>query len=225
MNVHVTRFLEGAREATGHAVIVDVFRAFTTAAFCVAAGAREIVLVADHEQAHALKRDDPSLFLTGEIGGRPIAGFDVGNSPSAIERLDLTGRRVVQRTSSGTQGVVAATAARGILLGSFVIAQATVDHLRGIADEVTIVAMGHNAIAEADEDAQCARYLESLLRGERPTPPTVFLEGDHSSEGWPDYFPRRDAELACHIDRFDFALPVAFEDGLFVARAARTAAN
>jgi 2-phosphosulfolactate phosphatase len=222
VNVRVTRFVDGAREATGHAVIVDVFRAFTTAAFCVAAGAREIVLVADHEQALALKREDPSLFLTGEIGGRPIPGFDVGNSPSAIERLDLTGRRVVQRTSSGTQGVVAATGARGIALGSFVTAEATVDHLRRVGDDVTIVAMGHNALAEADEDELCARYLEALLRGERPAPPTVFLEGDHAAEGWPDWFPRRDAELACQVDRFDFALPVAREDGLLVARPLRS---
>jgi 2-phosphosulfolactate phosphatase len=218
MKVRVTSLLDGARGATGHAVIVDVFRAFTTAAFCVAAGAREIVLVADHEQALALKRDDPSVFLTGEIGGRPIPGFDVGNSPSAIEHLDLTGRRVVQRTSSGTQGVVAATAARAIVLGSFVIAQATVDHLRRAANDVTVVAMGHNAIAEADEDAQCARYIAALLLGERPARPVVFLEGDHSAEGWPDWFPRRDAELACQVDRFDFALPIAREGGLLVAR-------
>jgi 2-phosphosulfolactate phosphatase len=218
VKVRVTSFLEGARTATGHAVIVDVFRAFTTAAFCVASGAREIVLVADHELALAMKRDDPSLFLTGEIDGRPIPGFDVGNSPSAIELLDLSGRRVVQRTSSGTQGVVGATAARAVVLGSFVIAQATVDHLRRVADDVTIVAMGHNAIAEADEDAQCARYLGALLRGERPAPPVVVLEGDHSAEGWPDWFPRRDAELACQVDRFDFALPVAREGGLLVAR-------
>ena len=108
MNVRIAQFLDGARGATGHAVIVDVFRAFTTAAFCVGAGAREIVLVADHEHALALKREDPDLFLTGEIGGKPIAGFDVGNSPSAIEHLDLRGRRVVQRTSAGTQGVAAA---------------------------------------------------------------------------------------------------------------------
>jgi 2-phosphosulfolactate phosphatase len=218
VNVRVTRFLDGARTATGHAVIVDVFRAFTTAAFCIAAGAREIVLVADHEQALALKRDDPALFLTGEIGGRPIPGFDVGNSPSAIEHLDLSGRRVVQRTSSGTQGVVAATAASMVLLGSFVIAKATVDHLRRVADDVTIVAMGHNAIAEADEDAQCARYLEALLVGGSLQAPQVFMEGDHSEEGWPDWFPRRDAELALETDRFDFALPVTREDGLLVAR-------
>jgi 2-phosphosulfolactate phosphatase len=218
VNVRVTRFLDGARSAQGHAVIVDVFRAFTTAAFCIAAGAREIVLVADHEQALALKREDPTLFLTGEIGGRPIAGFDVGNSPSVIERLDLSGRRVVQRTSSGTQGVVAANGAGAVLLGSFVIAKATVDLLRRRANEVSIVAMGHNATTEADEDEQCAAYLEALLRGGTPDAPRVVLDSDHSEEGWPDWFPRRDAELALEIDRFDFALPVAREAGLLVAR-------
>lgn len=220
MNVRITRFLEGAREATGHAVIVDVFRAFTTAAFCVAAGAREVVLVADHEQALAMKRDDPSLFLTGEIGGRPIAGFDVGNSPSAIERLDLSDRRVVQRTSSGTQGVLAARAASEVVLGSFVVAEATVRYLRGRTDDVTIVAMGAAAQEISEEDERCAAYLASALRGAPEPGHGVVLR---TPEGqWPDWFPRRDAELALEIDRFDFALPVAREAGLCVARPVRS---
>jgi 2-phosphosulfolactate phosphatase len=223
VNVRVTRFLGGAREATGHAVIVDVFRAFTTAAFCVAAGAHEIVLVADHEQALALKRDDPSLFLTGEIGGRPIAGFDVGNSPSAIERLDLTGRRVVQRTSAGTQGVSAAVAARGIVLGSFVIAEATARYLRRRADAVTVVAMGHGAAETAPEDEACARYIEArLIDAETDVAAIVASLWKDEVPSWPDWFPRRDAELACEVDRFDFALPVAREDGLLVARPVRS---
>jgi 2-phosphosulfolactate phosphatase len=210
--------MEGARSATGHAVIVDVFRAFTTAAFCVAAGAREVVLVADHEQALAMKRADPALFLTGEIDGRPIAGFDAGNSPSLIDGLDLHGRRVVQRTSSGTQGVVAAGGALAIVLGSFVIAGATVRYLRERASDVTIVAMGHGAREEADEDAACARYLEAALLEKPLPPPHVTLLADHTAEGWPDWFPRRDAELALEVDRFAFALPVQREDGLLIAR-------
>ncbi|TMC77598.1 MAG: 2-phosphosulfolactate phosphatase [Chloroflexi bacterium] len=219
MNVRVARFLDGAREATGTAVIVDVFRAFTTTAFCVAAGAREIVLVADHEQALALKRDDPSLFLTGEIEGRPIPGFDVGNSPSAIEHLDLEGRRVVQRTSAGTQGVNAASAASDILLGSFVIAEATVRYLRGHADEVTVVAMGHGAAETADEDEACALYLASRL-ADAPTDVAAIIAAlwEHEHPDWPDWFPRRDAELASETDRFSFALPVHREDGLLIAR-------
>ena len=225
MNVRVTRFLDGARESTGHAVIVDVFRAFTTAAFCIAVGAKEIVLVADHEQALALKRDDPSLFLTGEIGGRPIPGFDAGNSPSEIEQLDLSGRRVVQRTSAGTQGVAAAASAKAIMIGSLVVAGATAAYLRKHADEVTIVAMGHKGEEAAAEDEACADYLAGLLVGEKRALRPIALHADYYEGGWPDWFPRRDAELALEIDRFDFALPVAFEDGLFVARAARTTAN
>ncbi|MEO8633481.1 MAG: 2-phosphosulfolactate phosphatase [Chloroflexota bacterium] len=223
MKVRVTRFLVGASEATDHAVIVDVFRAFTTAAFCVAAGAREIVLVADHEQALALKRDDPSLFLTGEVDGRPIPGFDVGNSPSAIEGLDLSGRRVVQRTSAGTQGVNAAAAARGIVLGSFVIAEATVRHVRRTADDVTVVAMGHGAAQISDEDEACARYIAARLSG-GPTDIDAIIAAlwVDEDERWPDWFPRRDAELACHVDRFDFALPVSREGGLLVARPLRS---
>jgi len=221
VNVRVTRFLDGAREATGHAVIVDVFRAFTTAAFCIAAGAREIVLVADHEQALALKRDDPSLFLTGEIGGRPIPGFDVGNSPSAIERLDLTGRRVIQRTSAGTQGVSAAASAHAIVLCSFVIAEATVGHLRRTADDVTVVATGHGGIERSEEDEACARHVAARLAGAQTDAAALVASlWEHEDPNWPDWFPRRDAELACQVDRFDFALPVAREDGLFVARPA-----
>ncbi len=165
-----------------------------------------------------MKRADRELFLTGEIEGRPIPGFDIGNSPSAIERLDLAGRRVVQRTSSGTQGVVAASGAHAIVLGSFVIAAATVRYLRTRAREVTIVAMGQNALEETDEDLACARYLAAALRGE-PLPSTqVTLLRDDPVVGWADWFPRRDAELALEVDRFSFALPVYRENGMLIAR-------
>jgi 2-phosphosulfolactate phosphatase len=194
-------------------VIVDVFRAFTTAAFCVAAGAREIVLVGNHEEALAMKRADPSLFLTGEIGGRPIPGFDAGNSPSVIEKLDLSGRRVVQRTSSGTQGVVAAAQAEEILLGSLVIASATARYLAN-ADLVTVVAMGASAQEPSEEDELGAALIAARLRGETAKA-SLELRDDTVWESW---FPRRDAELALEVDRFSFALPVSREDGLLIAR-------
>ena len=214
MNVRRHSGLDGARAAVGTAVIIDVFRAFTTAAFCVAAGAREVVLVGDHEQALALKAKDPKLFLTGEIGGRPIPGFDIGNSPSKIVDLDLTGRRVVQRTSAGTQGVVATDRATEVVLGSLVIATATVRYLRG-HDAISLVAMGTHGSNDHDEDELCAAYLEQLLLGA-----TVPFQGIELNDAkpWPDWFPRRDAELALEVDRFDFALPVVREDGLLIAR-------
>ena len=206
--------LDGARAALGTAVIIDVFRAFTTAAFCVAAGARDVVLIGDHRQALALKAKDPDLFLTGEIGGRPIPGFDTGNSPSRIVDLDLRGRRVVQRTSSGTQGVVAAAAATEVVLGSLVIAAATVRYLRG-RDAISLVAMGTAGGDDHGEDEICAAYLEQLLFDAVPARPEIALA---PVAEWPDWFPRRDAELALEVDRFAFALPVTRENGLLIAR-------
>jgi 2-phosphosulfolactate phosphatase len=222
LNVSIARFLDGARAATGRAVIVDVFRAFTTAPFCIAAGATEIVLLADHERALAMKRDDPSLFLTGEIDGRAIPGFDAGNSPSVIERLDLHGRRTVQRTSSGTQGVIAAVKATEILLGSFVIAEATVRYLARVAEDVTVVSMGERGILASSEDDACAKYIAARLRGERPDATEIIASlWANEDPDWPEWFPRRDAELACEVDRFDFALVVRREGGLLVARPVR----
>jgi 2-phosphosulfolactate phosphatase len=206
--------IDGARDATGTAVIIDVFRAFTTAAFCIAAGAREVALVADHAQALALKANDPALFLTGEIGGRPIPGFDIGNSPSRIDGLDLAGRRVIQRTSSGTQGVAAAAGASEIVLGSLVIAAATVRYVRR-RDAISLVAMGTDGGDDHDEDEICAAYLEQLLLNVAPATPTISLAPPAQ---WPEWFPRRDAELALEVDRFSFALPVTREDGLLIAR-------
>ncbi|MEP7002926.1 MAG: 2-phosphosulfolactate phosphatase [Chloroflexota bacterium] len=220
MDVRVTRFLDGAREARGRAVIVDVFRAFTTAAYCVAAGAREVVLLADHAEALAMKEADRSCFLTGEIGGRPIDGFDVGNSPSRIVGLDLVGRRVVQRTSAGTQGVNAAAGADEILLGSLVIAGATVRYLAARPGDVTVVAMGLGARELDDSDEAAAELIAARLLGADATLRAIRLEGDHDRAGWPEWFPRRDAELALELDRFDFALPVVREGGLLIARPA-----
>ena len=93
------------------------------------------------------------------------------------------------------------------------IAAATVRYLRERATLVTVVAMGQDATVDADEDLACARYLASALADERPSMPVVKL-----FEAWPDWFPRRDAELALEVDRFAFALPVYREDGLLIAR-------
>jgi 2-phosphosulfolactate phosphatase len=217
MNVARTSLYEGARDATGTAVIIDVYRAFTTAAFCIAAGAKEVVLTASHGAALKLKAKDPTLFLTGEIGGKPIPGFDVGNSPSKIEGLDLSGRRVVQRTSAGTQGVVAAASAERVVLGSFVIAAATARYLRSIGGDITLVAMGEDGAQKAPEDELCAAYLEALLLGkDPPLVPTLMRFADRIE--WPEWFPERDALLAGLVDKFTFALPVAREDGLLIAR-------
>ena len=129
---------------------------------------------------------------------------------------------MVQRTSSGTQGVAAAGRAEAILLGSFVIASATVRYLASRAAEATVVSMGERGRLESSEDDACAEYLAARLRGATPDVAAVIASlWQHEDPNWPEWFPRRDAELACEVDRFDFALPVTREGGLLVARPSR----
>jgi hypothetical protein len=78
------------------------------------------------------------------------------------------------------------------------------------------VAMGAAAQDASEEDEMCAAYLAASLRGAAPDGHGVVLRTP--PDAWPDWFPRRDAELALEIDRFDFALPVTREGGLLVAR-------
>ena len=86
MEVTHTRLLEGAQTAKGVAVIIDVFRAFTCAPLLFSLGIQKSILVSTPEEAFALKEQNSELLLIGEVGGIPIDGFDLGNSPSEILR-------------------------------------------------------------------------------------------------------------------------------------------
>jgi len=98
--------------------------------------------VAAVDEALALKRRWPDALVMGEVHGRRVDGFDFGNSTSAIARADLAGRRLIQRTSAGTQGVLAARDAGPLLLGNFVGAGAIVRYVqRQAPTEVSLVAL------------------------------------------------------------------------------------
>jgi 2-phosphosulfolactate phosphatase len=213
--------LEDCDQARGTVVVIDVVRAFTTAAHAFAAGAREITLVSTVSEAFALKKCDPSLLLMGEERGGPIRGFDHSNSPAALAGADLTGRRLVQRTSHGTQGVVCASDASLLLAASFVNAAAIAQHLRSAAVEsVTFLITGRYRNRNGDEDAACADYITALLRQEDIQIEPLLERVRRSRAGRllldperPEY-PEADLPYCLAVDRFDLVLRVTRRDGL-----------
>src|SRR5262245_24348449 len=126
MEISILSFLEGAERATGSVVIIDVFRAFTTAAVVLANGASRIVMVRTVEEALALREAGIGQICMGEVQGRSPHGFDFGNSPFEVSTVDFHGKTIIQRTSAGTQGIVAASRAVRLYAASFVTADATV---------------------------------------------------------------------------------------------------
>ena len=226
MDIWIGSLLEGAQQARGAVAIIDVFRAFTTAAVVLANGASRIIMVGDVTEAMKLRNDGLGQVCIGEVEGRAPPGFDFGNSPFEVSDTNFAGKAVIQRTSAGTQGIVAAARhAQVLYAASLVTATATARALLSHrADRIALVAMGSEGIARSDEDELCALHLRNLLEG-RPGNPAAVREvilagGDVLRFHDPSrpYLNRHDLEIALDIDRYDFAIRVTMENGLPVAR-------
>jgi 2-phosphosulfolactate phosphatase len=215
-------------DAVGTVVVIDVIRAFTTAAFAFAAGARDIVLTGEVDEALELRARFPGALAMGEVGGLRIPGFDFGNSPADLAGHDLRGRRMIQRTSAGTQGMVLSLRAETLLAASFVCAGATARYLqRSAPDCVTFVITGILPTRDGDEDAACADYIAALLRGDTPDLAPFLRRVRESDSGQifidptqPEFAPA-DLDFCTDVDRFDFAMLAERQDGLLVMRPVR----
>ncbi len=213
--------LDTCSQATDTVVVIDVLRAFSTAAYAFGAGATSIALVSAVDEAFALRRQMPDALLMGEVEGLPIKGFDFGNSPAPFVGLDLSGRRLIQRTSTGTQGVVRSQSASQLLASSFCCAGATARYIQRLAPRsVTFVIAGWVAEGYGDEDLACANYLEALLRGQAPdSAPYVArvytsMVGRFFVDSAQPGLPATDLDYCGRVDAFDFAMPVDRQNGL-----------
>lgn len=220
MDVRILELVEGAREARGLTVIIDVFRAFTLEAYLFAQGVSCIYPIGSVDEALDLKAAHPDWLTFGERGGAQVEGFDYGNSPSQVAGLDLTGRTCVHTTSAGTQGIVNATGASELVTGSLANAAAVAEYIRRRdPDEVSIVAMGNAGVRTAGEDVLCARYIRSLLVGQ-PLEPPVQAQADAlaATDGAKFFdpahpeFPQEDFPLCVACDRFGFVIRVGQDE-------------
>ena len=212
-----------AREATGTAVVIDVFRAFTTAAVALENGAGKIVMVDDLEEAKRMRAEGVGTRCLGERGGIAPEGFDFGNSPDEIRDVRFDGETLIQTTTNGTRGIAAAGNAKRVYAGSLVTAMATARAI--LADPelpVSLIAMGDSGVRRTDEDEICALYLRALLCGRKPDREAlnalILLQADLV-----DTRKLSPADVAACLatDSVPFAIRVTREDGFWVARAER----
>lgn len=213
MHINIVDQIAGAQSASGLTVVIDVFRAFSVAAYAFARGAARSIPVAEVEMARALKTAQPDAILLGERFAKPLPGFDCGNSPTELERFDVQGRTLIHTTHSGTQGLAHATRADEVITGALVNCAAIVRYIRSrLPSEVTLVRMGQEARERCAEDDVCADLIAARLRGESPDTTGVReqLRCAASAQKFFDptctWAPERDFELCTDIDRFDFVL-------------------
>jgi len=214
MKVKINHLVEGAKEARGLVVVIDVFRAFSVETYLASMGAWQIRPVGTLEETYAWKNKDPGCLLIGERHGVMCEGFDYGNSPSQLQRERIVGKRMIHTTSAGTQGIVNAKYADEILTGCFVNASAIAKYIRQKdPDLVTIVAMGRNGMSRTKEDELCAGYIRFLLEGNSRnfSLPTVVNETQNLFE--PDAEEKTDSVFIHSTEEVDRALAHLQFDG------------
>ncbi|MEU8694546.1 2-phosphosulfolactate phosphatase [Streptomyces sp. NPDC048665] len=211
--------IPGTPSAPDVAVVVDVMRAFTVAAWAFRRGAERIVFAGTQQEALELKARHPGWLAFQD--GAPVPGFDLANSPARLRTLDVRGRTVVQKTTAGTAGALAVADAGLLLCASFAVAGATAGLLRRARPRaVTFVVTGDGGRAE--EDLACAEYIAARVRAD-DTDPGPYLDRARRSSGaarlaegvrrgWAGVHPE-DVAMCLEADAFPFAMTAARTDG------------
>jgi 2-phosphosulfolactate phosphatase len=213
MNINIVSYLEGAEKACGLAVVIDVFRAFSTACYAFERGADKIVATHSLDIARSFRKTNPEYLLAGERHARKPPDFNFGNSPFEIKAADLSGKTLVQTTHAGTRALLGARQAEPVITGSFVNAGAIVKYVRKVSPSVvTLVCAGFEGVSEAMEDTLCAQYIRDTLSGVRfdfdsiperlksaPSALRFFDPEDQDSL-------EVDFHMCLDLDRFDFVI-------------------
>lgn len=224
MKIRILQGIEGAKQATGVAVIIDVFRAFTVETYLMKNRARKIIPVGDLDFVYKYQKNHPDVMLIGERNGKILPGFHYGNSPYDVDQVDFCGKTILHTTSAGTQGIANAKGADTIITGALVNAKAIAQYiLKNQFDEVSLVCMGLGGIEETEEDTLCAKYIESLLLGNELDIAEEILQLRYTSgakffDEKQEDFPMEDFAYCTQLNVFDFVLEVVKDELPYVKR-------
>lgn len=223
MNIRIIKSLKDAGKAKGITIVIDVLRAFTTTCYLFARGAKEVMSVADLDDAYAIKKTHPSYLLIGERKGIKPSDFDLGNSPAELQTVSFKGKTVIFTTSAGTQGIHKAMHADEVITGAFVNANAIASYIqKRKPNDVTLLCTDDSH--PKNEDVMCAKYITSLLRGHPMNFRTIqmYMNTHPSADGFLLHpmtkWSKKDFGLCMTRDTFDFVVKAKKENPIILER-------
>lgn len=161
---YLPQFIPQSDLAGATVVVIDQLRASSTVCTALAAGAAEVVPLAEID--HALHAADGAprdeILLGGERRGERIDGFDLGNSPSEYTPERVFGKRILFTTTNGTRAIEYAHLASRIVMGCALNAAAVATHVAR-HDEIHLLCAGTDGHVSRD-DLLAAGLIVDRLR-------------------------------------------------------------
>lgn len=210
MNITILNSVDEAFKATGLAVVIDVFRAFSSEVYMFNNGAKYIIPVQTLEEAYELKKLYPEYILIWERWWLKPEWFDYGNSPTELSQADFSDKVIVHTTSNGTKWLALAKNADTIITGSFINVWAIIHYIsHQNPNDVFLISTSHD-IDNRNEDIILAEYIRDVLN-ERSIDLSIVKEDLQVQRSNNFFFseiwvPITDFNLCVNIDTYDFVI-------------------
>ena len=190
------------------AVVIDVLRATTTIGWALHNGATAVHVFAHADDLQRAAATVPSnkRLLAGERGGRPLEGFDLGNSPVTVTPAVVQGKQIFLTTTNGTRALAQVQVIPRVFTCSLNNLVAVAERLRSLAvEQVWIVGSGWEG-SYSLEDSLAAGALLHTMATTLGSDPTGCCENDEMTAAvalwqvWQDH-PEACLRLASHGQR------------------------
>ena len=213
-------------------VIIDIFRASTSMAAALDAGAAELYFAGSMSEAEILRKSlGESVVMAGERDGFRIEGYDLGNSPREMLPDKLSGRPVVFNSTNGTKLIRRFAEFAHVAIGSFVCLDAVVAWARTFSDDAIICCAGTVGKFSGEDTLAAGMVIASLANnGCQCDDAAAFARRlvENNPGSWRDWAMNsnhgrylasiglgEDLEYCTDINRFDF---VPVKDGERIIR-------
>jgi 2-phosphosulfolactate phosphatase len=146
-------------------IVFDVLRASTSIIAALHGGITEIRIFGDTSSARAaaLAFNEPRI-LCGEENCLPPPDFDLGNSPSAFQARQHSGRTAFMSTTNGTRAILAAQGAGAIFIGALVNASAVAQAAAAMKLRITLLCAGTNGKVAMEDLIGAGAVVDALRR-------------------------------------------------------------
>lgn len=198
----------------GAIIVIDVFRAFTTAAYILARSPAHYILATQSSVIARLIPNYINPLLIGKPEKQANLSYHIPNSPTRTMDVEIRHKTILHRTEAGAKGILQALKEQSkiVLAASLVNAAATVRYIKmHNIGHIDILPMGHEAVTPSLEDDICAHYIHAMIKGRSMSMqafiPSIKEEAGRyffSDDQW--QYPREDFVRCLELNQFNFAI-------------------
>lgn len=147
--------------------VIDTIRATSTIVTILGRGGSEVIVAGNKKQAFIFKKIFKNYILCGEEGGLPPKGFDYGNSPLEISRMDVKDKGFIIMTTNGTQSIFKARECPAVFMLSVLNMNYAVDTLVDYAfennNDIVLLCSGQKGKVAYDDAYTAGIAVKHLL--------------------------------------------------------------